>query len=138
MPGLKIILIGLGVCVLGGVITLVSVLVSGGAFTLLAGGAIVLGALQMLIGLLQMLFSLPGLLRRKAERDYANGTPVEVCHSGEPGDGENACRIYPDRMVTKADAAAYPGIRHRIGQDACAAILNPPPWWHALAFWRQR
>jgi hypothetical protein len=45
-------------------------------------------------------------------------------------------RVFPSRMVTQEDAAAFPVLRDRIGDDVCSNHLNPPPWWHALAFWR--
>ncbi|MEO0722536.1 MAG: hypothetical protein AAFY43_10370, partial [Pseudomonadota bacterium] len=47
-----------------------------------------------------------------------------------------ARRYHPDRIITQADADAYPAFRDRIGEDVCAPILNPPPWWRALMFWR--
>ena len=45
-------------------------------------------------------------------------------------------RVFPSRMVTQEDAAAFPVLRDRIGDDVCSKHLNPPPWRHALAFWR--
>ncbi|MFN4023207.1 MAG: toll/interleukin-1 receptor domain-containing protein [Hyphomonas sp.] len=76
-------------------------------------------------------------------RERMSGSFYEVAEldaQEDPASGQAPTirRIYPDRMITEADAAAYPGIRHRVGQDACANILGSPPWWEALFFWRQR
>ncbi|MEO1474505.1 MAG: hypothetical protein AAFS03_11330, partial [Pseudomonadota bacterium] len=70
--------------------------------------------------------------------------PVAIClerlsnswaETADPAAGA-AQRYHPDRVITQADADAYPAFRDRIGEDVCAPILNPPPWWRALIFWR--
>lgn len=76
-------------------------------------------------------------------RERMSGSFHEVTELGQeedPGSSQALPlrRVYPDRTITEADAETYPGIRHRIGQDACANILGSPNWWEALFFWHQR
>jgi WD40 repeat protein len=42
---------------------------------------------------------------------------------------------HPDRLITQGDAEAYPALQGRVGEDVCAPLVNPPPWWRALTFW---
>lgn len=44
--------------------------------------------------------------------------------------------LITSRFVTEDDASAYPILRRHSGRDVCEPLLNPPPWWDALAFWR--
>ena len=65
-----------------------------------------------------------------AERLSTSWSEKTSEETGEPH------RVHPMRIITADDARAFPGIRHRVGEDVCANILKRPPWWRALVFWR--
>jgi hypothetical protein len=57
-------------------------------------------------------------------------------HAGSDQDAGNAELIYTSRAVAPEDVFAFPVLEDRLGDDVCASMLEPPPWWHALVFWR--